>query len=179
MVSLLYLLVIFVWWICTWYIFGEWSSSNSEQGLVENILQRALTAIPVLKLIQTLIYGMYAGQCPWEDQVTARYTMMALVTVSTLYQTMSIALLLLISKGWVIIRGSLDREEAMNVLMIMAAVYLSCSTFYVSIGIERLQTLIAVSMNLLYLIIYSITLKNATNVVSTLKQYLATIGLNN
>jgi hypothetical protein len=92
---------------------------------------------------------------------------------------MSIALLLLISKGWVIIRGSLDREEAMNVLMIMAAVYLSCSTFYVSIGIERLQTLIAVSMNLLYLIIYSITLKNATNVVSTLKQYLATIGLNN
>lgn len=97
--------------------------------------------------------------------------MMALVTVSTIYQTINIAVLLLISKGWTILRVSLDRQEAMNVMMIMGAVYLSYSTYYVSFGMERIKTLIGASINLLYIVIFGIVMKNSHNVVSVLQQH--------
>lgn len=96
---------------------------------------------------------------------------MALVTVSTIYQTINIAVLLLISKGWTILRVSLDRQEAMNVMMIMGAVYLSYSTYYVSFGMERIKTLIGASINLLYIVIFGIVMKNSHNVVSVLQQH--------
>lgn len=48
-------------------------------------LQRALLAIPSLKFVQVFIYGIYVGECPWSNQVQAKYMLMALVTVATIY----------------------------------------------------------------------------------------------
>jgi len=104
--------------------------------------------------------------------------MMALVTVSTLYQTINIALLVLVSKGWRIVRPSLDHNDAMNVLMIVGAVYLSFSTYYVSFGVEKMQALLGFSINVLYLLVCLIVTKNAHGILSGLRQYLLIIGPN-
>jgi hypothetical protein len=52
-----------------------------------NILQKAMLIIPVFKLLRLSIYTVYISECPWTDHLTGRYLMMALVTVSTIYQT--------------------------------------------------------------------------------------------
>jgi hypothetical protein len=49
-------------------------------------------------------YGTYVSLCPWGNQLQARYLMMILVTVSTIYQTVLLTYLLLLSKGWKIAR---------------------------------------------------------------------------
>jgi hypothetical protein len=102
--------------------------------------------------------------------------MMALVTVSTLYQTINITLLVLVSKGWRIVKPSLERDDAMNVLMIVGAVYLSYSTYYVSFGVEKMQALIGFSINVLYLLVYLIVIKNSHEILSGLRQHLLIIG---
>ncbi len=66
--------------------------------------------IPIFKVIRVSIYTLYISDCPWADQLTGRYLLMALVTVSTIYQTVFVAILLLISKGWVLIRINLTRQ---------------------------------------------------------------------
>lgn len=101
MLSIIYLTTCLVWAQQTW--------SEYEQLTDGACLQKSLLAIPVLKLIQVTIYTAYTGSCPWENQIQARYLLMALVTLSTIYQTIFISLILLLSKGWSIARSSLAR----------------------------------------------------------------------
>ena len=53
-----------------------------------------------MKLLQVTIYTAYTGSCPWDNQMQARYLLMALVTLSTVHQTIFISILLLLSKGY-------------------------------------------------------------------------------
>jgi hypothetical protein len=92
--------------------------------------------------------------------------MMALVTVSTLYQTIHVAIFLLISRGWTILRQTLEREESLNLMVLMGAVYLSYSSYYVSFGLEKLKALIGASINVLYLVLLAIIFKNSQLVIS-------------
>ncbi|TNV81093.1 hypothetical protein FGO68_gene12974 [Halteria grandinella] len=118
-----YFLVLGTWVTLTWYIYGVWSDHNRAFGTSGNLLQRALTVIPALKLVKTFIFAQYASACPWNDQLSARYMMMALVTTSTIYQTTLITMFLLISKGWPLIRQSLNREEALHLMLMMGALW--------------------------------------------------------
>jgi len=76
MISCVYLL------LCMFWVQQTWSQYANNQ---DASLQKSLTAIPVLKLFQVTIYTAYTGSCPWDNQIQARYLLMALVTLSTIY----------------------------------------------------------------------------------------------
>jgi hypothetical protein len=87
--------------------------------------------------------------------------MMALVTISTVYQTVFAAILLLISKGWVLIRGSLTRTQATSITMMMGTVYLTYSAYYVSMNMHGVKSFINVVLNGLYIFLFFIVFKNS------------------
>jgi hypothetical protein len=93
------------------------------------------------------------GECPWVNQIQARYMMMALVTISTIYQTVFIALILLVSKGWNVARNTLSRNDLSSITLLMGAVYLTYSAYYVSINIAGMKIFIGVSIKIESLII--------------------------
>ena len=132
-------------------------------------MQKSLTAIPLLKLLQATIYTAYTGSCPWEHQMEARYLLMALVTLSTIYQTIFISLLLLLSKGWSIARSALSRQDLSTITLMMGAIYLVYSAFYVSINIEGMKLFISIVLNALYLILMIVVVKNSSETRGLLK----------
>lgn len=73
--------------------------------------------------------------------------MMALVTISTIYQTVFIALILLVSKGWNVARTNLSRNDLSSITLLMGAVYLTYSAYYVSINIQGMKIFIGVSLS--------------------------------
>ena len=94
---------------------------------------------------------------------------MALVTLSTIYQTIFISIILLLSKGWSIARSSLARHDLSTITLMMGAIYLVYSAFYVSINIEGMKLFISVVLNALYLILMVVVLKSALETRSLLK----------
>jgi hypothetical protein len=104
--------------------------------------------------------------------------MMALVTVGTIYQTVYVAMLLLVSKGWVLMRASLSRREATSITMLMGAVYLSYSAYYVSANVSGIKNAIAMIINVLYVALFAIVLKNALTVLHTLKLHFSILQNN-
>lgn len=86
---------------------------------------------------------------------------MALVTLSTIYQTIFISIILLLSKGWSIARNTLSRQDLSTITLMMGAIYLVYSAFYVSINIDGMKLFISVVLNGLYLVLTIVVLKNA------------------
>lgn len=136
-----------------------------------NTLQKAMLVIPIFKLLRIAIYTFYINDCPWNDHLTGRYLMMALVTVSTIYQTVFVAILLLISKGWILIRGSLSRQQATLTTMLMGAVYLTYSVYYVSVNVNGIKNLIGMVINILYIGLFIYVIRNSLSVLGTLKMH--------
>lgn len=73
---------------------------------------------------------------------------MALVTISTIYQTVYVAILLLVAKGWNVARSSLSRKDLSSITLLMGAVYLTYSAYYVSINISGMKIFISVSFSI-------------------------------
>ena len=71
---------------------------------------------------------------------------MVLVTVSTVFQTVFIAFFLLLSKGWKIARQSLSRGDLSSFTLLMGAVYLTYSAYYVSLSIPNMKLFVGVSI---------------------------------
>jgi len=153
-ISLVYLILCGVWTYLTWFQYA----GGTNETLA---LQKSLLAIPLLKLFQVAIYTAYTGSCPWTNQIQARYLLMALVTLSTIYQTIFISLILLLSKGWSIARNTLSRQDLSTITLMMGAIYLVYSAFYVSINIDGMKLFISVVLNGLYLVLTIVVLKNA------------------
>ena len=100
---------------------------------------------------------------------------MALVTLSTIYQTIFISLILLLSKGWSIARSSLARQDLSTITLMMGAIYLVYSAFYVSINIEGMKLFISVVLNALYLVLWIVVTKNALETRGLLKAQMSVI----
>jgi len=77
--------------------------------------------------------------------------------------------LLLLSKGWSIARSSLARQDLSTITLMMGAIYLVYSAFYVSINIEGMKLFISIVLNALYLVLMIIVLKNAHETRNLLK----------
>ena len=163
-----YILVLVSWIISIWCVYQQ----------EHQTLQKAMMIIPLFMIIKASIYSLYIEDCPWQDQLTGRYLLMALVTVSTIHQTVFVSILLLISKGWVLIRSSLSRQQATSVTMLMGAVYLTYSAYYVSNHIESVRNLITMVLNLIYLSLFYVVVKNATNVLTVLRMHYQVISNN-
>jgi len=80
-----YLIMILAWTMSTWYVYGHWNQYNVVNGTSDNILQKGLVVIPVLKMFRSLSFALYAGHCPWNDPTPLKYMIMALITLSTIY----------------------------------------------------------------------------------------------
>jgi len=69
---------------------------------------------------------------------------MAILTVSTLYYTVLMGFLLALSKGWKIARQNLDRKDVSRNTLILAAVYLIFSAYYVSVNVPQMRNFVEV-----------------------------------
>ena len=74
---------------------------------------------------------------------------MAVVTLITLFQTMHIAIIILITKGWMFVRSVLTKEDLSSMTMMMALVYMSQSAYFVTAPIPRMQCFIDFWINIL------------------------------
>mmetsp|Transcript_23499 Transcript_23499/g.23159 ORF Transcript_23499/g.23159 Transcript_23499/m.23159 type:complete len:192 (+) Transcript_23499:758-1333(+) len=104
--------------------------------------------------------------------------LMALVTISTIYQTVYIALILLMSKGWNISRNTLSRNDLSSITLLMGAVYLSYSAYYVSVNIQGMKIFIGFILNLLYLVLFIVVAKNILDARANLREQLSIVRNN-
>lgn len=78
-----------LWIFNTWHLFKY----NATP------LQKIMTIVPVLKFLSCLITEFWLAGCPWNtDMMSMQYLLMAKISLSTIYQTIFLALLLLIAK---------------------------------------------------------------------------------
>jgi hypothetical protein len=95
--------------------------------------------------------------------------MMAYITTSTVYSTILVTTLLLLSKGWLIIRNTLTKEDVSALTIIMGATYLCNSAYYVSINAPSMQGTVTLILNSLNIVLFIIVLKNCAEVRNFLK----------
>ena len=82
---------------------------------------------------------------------------MALVTISTIYQTVNVAIIILISKGWLYVRSVLTKDDLSWLTMFMGMFYLTYSAMFVTANIPSMQLFIKVWINCLYAVIFLYT----------------------
>ena len=96
-------------------------------------LQKMLLLIPICKSIECFMYYGYLLQCPWiTTDATVRYIAMAYISTVTIFNTLFLSMVYVISRGWGIIRFFLTRQNATTVTMLMGAVYLVFSAYFIS-----------------------------------------------
>lgn len=128
----IWFLIIIGWWFHT-FIYRKQHSLY---------LQRTLTIVPLCKIFETLIVGLFLNACPWISlqEPSEKYLDMARISIVTITYTILLAILFLMSKGWNTIAFQLSRNQATYLTMIMGAVYLTYSAYFLSsdfIGISQ------------------------------------------
>jgi len=65
-------------------------------------MQKTMTIIPVCKILECLIQGLFLNACPWisSTEPSEKYLDMARISIITITYTILLAILYLISKGW-------------------------------------------------------------------------------
>lgn len=132
-----------------------------------------------MKLFQTINYAAFTGSCPWQNQIQAKYLVMSIVTISTIFQTIFVSMILLLSKGWGYARSNLSRDDLSSVTIAMGGVYLVYSAYFVASNIEGLTYFVQVLLNSLYVILLTVVLKNAFDTRQLLKEQQRVIYDNN
>lgn len=77
--------------------------------------------------------------------------LMALMTISTIYQTILTNLIVLIAKGWLYIRSPLTKEDLGAVTSLMGLTYLCTSAAFLTANMPSTQPLVARWALFLYL----------------------------
>ena len=89
---------------------------------------------------------------------------MARISIITICYTVFIAVFYLLSKGWQLCVQQLNRNQATNLTMIMGAVYLLYSAYFLSVDFASIYEIMSVIIALLYLgLAYSFTTNNIKN----------------
>lgn len=98
----IWFLILVAWWYHT-FIYKKQHSLY---------LQRTLTIIPLCKILETLITGLYLNACPWIaiQEPSEKYLDMARISIITITYTILLAILFLMSKGWNTIAFQLTRN---------------------------------------------------------------------
>ena len=89
---------------------------------------------------------------------------MARISIITICYTVFIAVFYLLSKGWQLCVQQLNRNQATNLTMIMGAVYLLYSAYFLSMDFTDIYRIMSVTIAILYLgLAYSFTVNNVRN----------------
>ena len=86
---------------------------------------------------------------------------MTLVTISTLYQTCYVAILLLMSKGWLVVRTELSRSDLSSITLLIGGVYLTYSAYYVAMNIASVRLFMGFILNIMYLLLFWVVFRNS------------------
>jgi len=63
---------------------------------------------------------------------------MALITITTIYQAIFTAFIILLAKGWLYVRSVLLRDDLSSLSIVMGVVYLSYSGMFVTANLPKL-----------------------------------------
>jgi hypothetical protein len=140
-------------------------------GTADNLLQKGLTIIPILKMLKSLSFALYAGNCPWNDPTPLKYMIMALVTLTTIYQTVYVGFLLLLSRSWTILYQQLTRRDEFQLLLLTSIVYTTYSAYFFSLNVNFMKELIQLFIVIMYLVIDYISIKNNRQVRDTIHEH--------
>jgi hypothetical protein len=75
----------------------------------------------------------------------------------------------LLCKGWSYARSNLARDDLSTITLVMGAVYLIYSAYYVAVNIEGIQFMMTLLLISLYLMLMVIVMKNAVETRRLLK----------
>lgn len=64
------------------------------------------------------------------------------------------------SKGWNVVRTTLSRNDLSTITLLMGAVYLCYSAYYVSVNIDGMKLFINLILNFLYLVLMIVVIRN-------------------
>ena len=125
-------------------------------------LQKILFLIPCSKCLECLINGLFYNACPWlgAQNPSEKYLEMARISIITIVYTIMLALLYILSKGWQTLIFYMNRNQATNLTMIMGAVYLTYSAYFLSSDFSSISVFMRVMMTLLFLGIGFVNIKS-------------------
>lgn len=125
-------------------------------------LQKILFLIPCSKFLECLINGLFYNACPWlgAQNPSEKYLEMARISIITIVYTVLLALLYIMSKGWQTLIFYMSRNQATNLTMIMGAVYLTYSAYFLSSDFSSISTFMRIMMTLLFLGIGFVNIKS-------------------
>ena len=129
-------------------------------------LQKSLLLLPAMKALEVVLEGIWLNYCPWVDMSNSsyQYIQMARISIITICYTVFIAIFYLLSKGWQLCVQQLNRNQATNLTMIMGAVYLLYSAYFLSVDFASIYKIMSIIISLLYLgLAYSYTINNLRN----------------
>lgn len=94
---------------------------------------------------------------------------MALVTISTIFQTTFLAYVFLVSKGWKIARQSLSRTDISKFTVMIGGVYLIYSAYYVSVNVPQMRNFLEFILNMLYIYLFMTGINNTKGTMNFVK----------
>lgn len=138
----LYFIVILIWVYVVYML-------RKEQAFP---VQKILTMLPILKMIESLLVGADYNKCPWDSADIAEdaYIKMGKVTLITFTYTFLHALLYMLCKGWNTTNQAVDRNQATNLTLVMGLMYLMYSAYFLSSEILGMKSIIDSVLSLLY-----------------------------
>lgn len=156
--SLIWLGILIAYWLHTFVFRKQYSL----------YLQRFLLMIPLIKIFETFINGLFLTKCPWLSAQDAeeKYIDMARISIITFTYTALLALLYLLSQGWNTISFQMTRDQATSCTMVMASTYLCYSAYFLSSDFQSISEFMKAVMAGLYLV-YMV--KNSRNLMICLK----------
>ena len=162
--SFLWLGLLIAWILWTWCV----QRSNSM------FLQKTIVVLPVLKLLCVFLSFLYIFECPWEGaDIFFRYVMMALISLTTIFQTVFIAMLMVLSNGWALVRTELSREQTTRITILSGGIYLAYSAFYVSGDMSDIKYVIWFILVLFYAVAFVHCLRSLRLNINTVRVHLA------
>ena len=104
-----------------WVFIAIWWNHECRQdrGRDTTALHKLLMLPPTLKAAAAAAQAAYCLQCPEWSTAGSQYLVMALMSLDTLFQTFFFASILLISKGYLIIRETFDRRESLTTALLV------------------------------------------------------------
>lgn len=126
-IGYLYFSFFAIWLIFTlWWIFNTWVVNRNNSKSIQKV-------IALVIILKTLYIGFYSGSklyCNTDEDEA--YWGLAITSTFALYNTFVYTLLALISRGFCLIRETLDRIEVTSIALIMGVVYLSFSSYLIT-----------------------------------------------
>lgn len=95
--------------LCFWWQ----RECRREGGRDTTALHKLMLLPPSLKVPAAIVLAAYCLQCPEWTSTPSQYLVMALMSLDTLFQTSFFAIVILISKGYLITRETLGRRDSL------------------------------------------------------------------